>query len=55
MSRLQINLHQDFQPASRLPRANLRVLSRDPLSSRLSFLLSLVACLGGLLLVYLVI
>lgn len=54
MSRLQLNLHRDFQPASRLRRGNLRVLSRDPLSSRLSFLLSLVACLCGLLLVYLI-
>jgi hypothetical protein len=55
MSRLEINLHEDFQPASRLPRANLRVLNRDPLSSRLSFLLSLGACLGGLFLVYVLI
>ena len=55
MSRLQINLHQDFQPASRAVRGNLRVLNRDPLSSRLSFLLSLVACLGGLLLLYLLV
>jgi hypothetical protein len=53
MSKLQINLHPDFQPASRLPRRNLRLLNREPLSSELSFLLSIVACLAALFLVYL--
>jgi hypothetical protein len=52
MSRLHINLHEDFQPASRLPRRNFLALNREPLSSELSFLLSVVACLAGLFLVY---
>jgi len=53
MSRLNLNLHESFQPASRLPRRNLLVLNREPLSSQVSFLLSGMACLAGLLLVYL--
>jgi hypothetical protein len=52
MSRLHINLHENFQPASRLPRRNFLALNREPLSSELSFLLSVVACLAGLFLVY---
>jgi hypothetical protein len=51
MSKLQINLHQDFQPAARLPRRNLQFLGRGPLSSKLSLLLSLLACLAGLFLI----
>jgi hypothetical protein len=53
MSKLNLNLHESFQPASRLPRRNLLVLNHDPLSSQLSFLLSVMACLAGLFLVYL--
>jgi hypothetical protein len=53
MSRLNLNLHEDFQPASRLLRRNFLVLNREPLSSQLSFLLSVVACLAALLLTYL--
>ena len=52
MARLNLNLHRDFQPASRLPRRNF-VLNREPLSSQLSFLVSAVACLAALLLIYL--
>jgi hypothetical protein len=53
MSRLHVTLHEDFQPASRLPQRNFLVPNREPLSSELSFLLSVVACLAGLFLVYL--
>jgi hypothetical protein len=53
MSRFNINLDESFQRASRLPRRNFLVLNREPLSSEVSFLLSVVACLAGLLLVYL--
>ena len=53
MARFNINLHQDFQPASRLPRRNFRLLNHEPLSSELSFLLSVLACLAGLFLLYL--
>jgi hypothetical protein len=54
MSKLHINLHDDFQPASRLRRRNFLVFGREPLSSEVSFLLSVVACLAGLFLVYLI-
>jgi hypothetical protein len=53
MSKLHINLHEDFQPASRLPQRNFRILNRQPLASEVSFLLSVVACLAGLFLIYL--
>jgi hypothetical protein len=53
MSRLNLNLHQHFVRASKLPRRNFRLLTREPLSSELSFLLSVIACLGGLSLLYL--
>ena len=53
MSRFNINLDESFQRAARLPRRNFLVLNREPLSSEVSFLLSAVACLAGLLLVYL--
>jgi hypothetical protein len=52
MSRLNLNLHQDFQPASREARRNLPGFDREPLSSQWAFLLSAAACLAGLLLVY---
>ncbi|MEA2760412.1 MAG: hypothetical protein QOH65_3025 [Methylobacteriaceae bacterium] len=52
MSRLNVNLHEDFQPAPRFPRRSFLALNREPLSSELSFLLSVVACLAGLFLVY---
>ena len=53
MSGLNLNLHQDFVPASKLPHKNFRLLTREPLSSELSFLLSVIACRGGLFLLYL--
>jgi hypothetical protein len=53
MSKLHINLDRDFVPASRLTRKNSRLLNREPLTSKLSFLLSVTACLAGLFLIYL--
>jgi hypothetical protein len=53
MSKLHINLHEDFQPAARLPQRSFRILNRQPLASEVSFLLSVVACLAGLFLIYL--